>query len=170
MNMRLILTGLVASAALCAMPGTTRAQIFVTNFDTGTIGQYTTSGVPVNPALITGLSGPVGIALSGGNLFVANGNGGTIGEYTTSGATVNPALVSGLNSPFGIAVSGENLFVTNFFTGTIGEYTISGATVNAALVSGLDAPIGIAVVTASVPDTSSTWPLLLLGLTATFGL
>src|SRR5437016_341547 len=101
MNIRLILSGLAAFTALCAMPGTAPAQIFVTNlngddFNTGTVGEYTTSGVTVNPALITGLSFPEGIAVSGGNLFVTNFFSGTIGEYTTSGATVNTALVSGL--------------------------------------------------------------------------
>ena len=63
-----------------------------------------------------------------------------------------------------------NLFVTNLNNDTIGEYTTSGATVNAALVSGLNSPGGIAVVSASVPDVSSTWTLLLLSLTAMFGL
>jgi hypothetical protein len=83
---------------------------------------------------------------------------------------VNPALITGLSLPAAIAVSGGNLFVTNELTGTIGEYTTSGATVNASLVSGLHLPYGIAVVSASVPDAASTWALLLLGLTATFGL
>jgi hypothetical protein len=75
---------------------------------------------------------------------------------------VNPALVSGLDNPTGIAVSGGDLFVTNYFAGTIGEYTTSGATVNPALISGLNDPQAIAVVSASVPDRSSTWTLLLL--------
>src|SRR5215471_7400995 len=42
--------------------------IFVTNGST--IGEYTTDGATVNPALITGLSRPVGIAVSGSDLFV----------------------------------------------------------------------------------------------------
>jgi hypothetical protein len=124
MNIRLVLAGLAASAALCAMPGTARAQIFVTsNVVDGkdTVGEYTTSGATVNAALLSALGFPTGIAVSGGNLFVASLNNGTIGEYTTSGATVNPALVSGLNSPQGIAVSGGNLFVANFNNGTNGE-------------------------------------------------
>ena len=62
------------------------------------------------------------------------------------------------------------IFVANEDTGTIGEYTTSGAIVNAALVSGLNRPTYIAVVSASVPDASSTWTLLLLSLAATFGL
>jgi hypothetical protein len=144
MNIRLIFIGLAMAAALGAMPGTTRAQIFVTNENTGTIGEYTTSGVPVNPALITGLSFAEGIAVSGGNLFVvhfANDGNGTIGEYTTSGAPVNPALITGLSGGRGIAVSGGNLFVTSddFMSESsrIGKYTTSGATVDPVLITGL---------------------------------
>src|SRR6516164_2377267 len=74
---------------------TARADtIFVTNVFTGTIGEYTTDGATVNPALISGLNHPRGIAVSGSDLFVANEVAGTIGEYTTDGATVNPALIS----------------------------------------------------------------------------
>jgi len=36
----------------------------------------------VNAALVTGLRGPAGIAISGSNIFVANNYGGSIGEYT----------------------------------------------------------------------------------------
>ena len=109
------------------------------------IGEYTTSGAVVNGSLITGLSGPEGIAVVGSLLFVVNAGSGTIGEYTTSGATVNASLISGLNSPLGIAISGSDLFVTNESTGTVGEYTTSGAIVNASLVTGLSSPGGIAV-------------------------
>jgi hypothetical protein len=64
MNIRLILSGLAASAALCVMPGTTlAAQIFVTNFQTGTIGEYTISGETVNASLISGLNQPIDIAV-----------------------------------------------------------------------------------------------------------
>ncbi len=131
----------------------------------------------MNAALISGLSFPAGIAISGDKLFVTNFETGTIGEYTTSGATVNPALITGLIRPIGIAVSGDKLFVVNngnFFEdipGTIGEYTTSGVTVNAALISsGLNDPSAIDVASPSVPDGSSTWMLLLLGLAAMFGL
>ena len=96
---------------------------------------------------------------------------GAIGEYNAAtGATVNATLISGLNGPGGIAISGGNLFVANFASGTIGEYTLSGETVNASLISGLNQPTDIAVVSRSVSDASSAWTLLLLSLTATFGL
>jgi len=115
--------------------------IFVVNELAGTIGEYTTSGLTVNAALISGLNHPIQIAVSGSNLFVVSAGSGTIGEYTTSGATVNAALITGLNNPAGIAVSGSSMFVVSAFPatlaqefGSIGEYTTSGATVNASLI------------------------------------
>jgi len=146
--------------------------LYVTNLfgGVGTIGKYTTSGATVNAALVSGLDSPQGIAVSGDKLFVTNAYGGTVGKYTTSGVPVNPALIDGLNFPVGIDVLGDSLFVVNVGNGTIGKYTTSGVPVNPSLVSGLRPWGGIAVVSAPVPDASSTWTLLLLGLTATFGL
>ena len=114
----------------------------------------------MNPSLVSGLSNPWGLVLSGSDLFVTNENvggvagSGTIGEYTTSGTTVNPSLVSGLTGPIGVAVSGSDLFVANSDSNTTGEYTTSGATVNPSLISGLNLPGGIAV-TNAVPEPST---------------
>src|SRR5205085_937064 len=80
------------------------SELFVSSGVNGTIGEYTTAGATVNPALISGLSNPWGIAVSGSDLFVANNANNTIGEYTTAGATVNPALISGLGGPYAFAV------------------------------------------------------------------
>jgi hypothetical protein len=81
----LILSGLAASAALCAMPATAHAQIFATNFSGNTIWRiydFRGDGEP-----LSGVSGPTGIAVSGGDLFVVNADAdGTIREYTISGA------------------------------------------------------------------------------------
>lgn len=129
---------MVLGLLLCS--SATRADtIFVANHGTGTIGEYTTSGATVNASLISGLSGPGSIAVSGSELFVVNPTPtNTIGAYSTSGTTVNAALISGLGNPHQITVSGSNLFVANGDPAdTIGEYTTSGATVNSALVSGL---------------------------------
>jgi hypothetical protein len=88
MKIRLILFGLAASAALCAVAGTARGQIFETNLNggvngAGTVGEYNaTTGATVNASLVSGLTDPIGIALSGGNLFVDND--GTIGEYNAT--------------------------------------------------------------------------------------
>jgi autotransporter-associated beta strand protein len=137
--------GLLAVVLLFSVCVAGRGQdIFVTNFNSSTIGEYTSSGGTVNPSLISGLSSPIGIAV-GQNLFVANQGNGTIGEYTLSGGVVNASLVSGLNSPHGIAVLGSDLFVVNSGNGTVGEYTTSGAVVNATLISGLNNPYDISL-------------------------
>jgi hypothetical protein len=138
--------GLAVAGSDLALSG---SDLFVVD-QMDTIGEYTTSGATVNSSLISGLSGPYGIAISGSDLFVTNTHGGgtgdgTIGEYTTSGATVNATLVTGLSEPAGIAVSGPDIFVVNDGSGSIGEYTTSGSTVNASLVSGLSEPVGIAM-------------------------
>ena len=192
------LLGLLAVLLVLLSSSAARAdEIFVTNFGTGAIGAYTTSGATVNASLILGSPGnaplcgaapcgPIGIAVSGSNLFVLNGPPRTIGEYTTSGATVNPALSPVEDPPAGIAVGGSNLFVADGFDidkyttsgqlvppgisllpttplavavsgselfvasetlggGIVGEYTTDLATVNASLISGLSEPEGIAV-------------------------
>src|SRR5205809_7405195 len=78
------------AAALCLIPVTSRAEIFVTNSNNNTIGEYNaTTGATINSSFISsGLNVPGGIALSGGNLFVANFSNNTIGVYNaTTGAT-----------------------------------------------------------------------------------
>ena len=115
-----LILSIAAAAAVLAATAPTRADIFVANYGSSTIGQYTDSGATVNASLITGLggigtpfNGPSGIAVSrdGVNLFVANFDMGTVGQYTTAGATVNATLIAGLNGPSDIAVSGTSLFV-----------------------------------------------------------
>ena len=62
------------------------SDLFVTNFDKGTVGEYTTSGQIVNASLITGLGGfgtASAVAVSGTDLYVGNWSKGTIGKYTT---------------------------------------------------------------------------------------
>jgi len=60
--------------------------------------------MPVDPALISGLTFPTDIAVAGNDLFVVSSSTGTIGKYTISGGTVDPALISGLNRPTDIVV------------------------------------------------------------------
>ena len=132
----------IGLALACSWVATLHAQnLYVANGNSGTIGEYGLDGRIVNASLITGLSGPAAIAISGRHLFVANAGNGTIGEYTTAGATVNASLITGLGTPASIAISGGHLFVLNVRNGTIGEYTTDGATINASLITGLNAPI-----------------------------
>jgi PEP-CTERM motif len=59
--------------------------------------------------LVSGLTFPGAIAVSGDKLFVVNPFANTVGEYTTSGATVNASLISGLNNPAAIAVASDSV-------------------------------------------------------------
>ena len=60
-----------------------------------TVGEYNaTTGAPINTALVSGLSDPYGITLSGSDLFVANQSNGTIVEYdANTGAPINSCLL-----------------------------------------------------------------------------
>lgn len=130
-----------ATLALCSSLSVSRAQLFVTDQNNGTVGEYTTSGQTNTNALIN-LSFPSGIAVSGNTLFVASASG-TIGSYTTAGLTNNSALVSGLSFPeLGVAVSGTNLYVATAGDGNLGSYSTSGATINATFITGLSEPLG----------------------------
>ncbi len=119
------------------VPFAAHAQIFVANSLSGTISEYSTSGSLTSASLVSGLSNPSNIAVSGSDLFVTNFATGTIGEYTTSGGTVSTSLISSLNEPVGIALSGSDLFVANYGSGTIGEYTTSGSPLSTSLITGL---------------------------------
>jgi DNA-binding beta-propeller fold protein YncE len=138
---------LFGTSVLVAIPA--NGQLFVTDF--GKIGEYTLSGEPVAPALVTGLDAAIGTAMSGSYLYVANTGGsghGPIGEYTTSGATVNASLITTASNgpPFGIAVAGGNVFVANFSAGTVSEYdATTGAVKHSSLIAGLNNPVSIAV-------------------------
>jgi hypothetical protein len=140
-NTRLSLLFGAFVAAGAAHAGT----ILVSNNTSGAIGEYTTSGATVNASLITGLSDPGSLTLSGSDLYVEVG-GDTIGEYTTGGATLNASFItSGLDNVHQISAFGSDIFVANGDpTDTIGEYTTAGATVNSALISGVDVAHGAA--------------------------
>lgn len=67
---KVIASGLFAGLLASLSPGAARAgdTIFVANNHDGTIGAYTTSGATVNAALISGLDGPAGIAITGSSV------------------------------------------------------------------------------------------------------
>ena len=129
-------TCLVVLSCLAFASTTQAADIYVSNYSNGTIGEYTTNGVTINASLITGLSGPFGMAVSGGYLYVANQLNGTICKYTSNGTLVNPSLVNGMYWPLDMALSGGNIYCTDQATDVVSEYTTAGVTVNSSLLSG----------------------------------
>ena len=108
------------------------SNLFVANYavyaEGTTIRRIHHVGVVVNASLISGLNGPMGIAVSGSDLidlFVTNQRHNTIGEYTTSGAVVNASLVSGLNDPYGIAVTISGPSTATWTNGAGGNWSVA---------------------------------------------
>jgi hypothetical protein len=118
--------------------------LFVSNNNTGAVGEYTLGGSPVNASLFN-VSGVAGLTVSGSNLYVSSEGDNTIKLYTTAGALTNGSFITGVNGPRQTAVSGSLVFVANNGNGTIGEYTTSGTPINASLISGLNNVTGVAV-------------------------
>src|SRR5690349_15589384 len=113
-----IRAALAASFALAAV-GSARAstpgQLYVTNFNSGTVDRYNTVDGLVSGArsvgFISGLSIPTGIAVWGGQIFVESYSLGTISQYdATTGHLINANFVTGLNHPWGLAVFNGELF------------------------------------------------------------
>jgi hypothetical protein len=113
---------LFACAILMALCQFGFGQIFVVDFDTNAVAEYSLGGSLINSSFISGLAQPEGIAISGGNIFVSNFQNSTIGKYTLGGGVINKSFISGLSHPLGIAVSGNTLFVVNFDTNSVGAY------------------------------------------------
>ena len=118
-----------------------RAQIFVTEsgdrgFGEGFVGEYCMNGSTMDASLVSGLSVPQGIAVSGSDMFVADSLSYGINEYTTAGTTVDSDFnTAELSEPSGIAISGSDLFVVGS-SGRVEEWTTSGGNVSFSLISG----------------------------------
>lgn len=130
-----------------------------------TVGEYSLTGAPINPALISFSNGfASALAVSGSNIYVRNSTNqeergvDTIAEYTSSGALVNPAFISGLTDPFAIAISGSDIFVgeANLGSPKVGKYTLSGEPIDASLITGVGPAIAVTESVANVPDSFAT--------------
>jgi hypothetical protein len=89
----LLYTLFLCISAFWAMPRSARAQIYVSEFGTNTVGEYdATTGAAINTNFITGVINPEGLLLSGNTLFVSSSisGGGSVGTYNaTTGAVIN---------------------------------------------------------------------------------
>src|SRR5438105_14226982 len=86
---KLLMPALLATVLLRTVHG----QILVANFANGTVGECTTSGTTLNASFISGLSEPMGIAISGNYLFISEQGKNRIAEYTTSRKLVNASMM-----------------------------------------------------------------------------
>src|ERR1043166_3258663 len=79
-----LLPASVCLCGFCLSFAIGQAQIYVAETGLGRIGEYSTSGTPVNSSLISGfLTYPTDIAISGTNLFVYHVISGRSEEHTS---------------------------------------------------------------------------------------
>ena len=108
--MRAFYAFLIAIAVLWAVLRNARAQLYVSSRPEGglfgVVSEYNaTTGEVIRANLITGLSVPRALAVSGNKLFVANTVSGTVSEYdATTGEVIKANFITGLSNPEGIAV------------------------------------------------------------------
>jgi DNA-binding beta-propeller fold protein YncE len=101
-------------------------RLFVSDSNTNTIGEYTTSGVAVNTFLVTGLTDyTTDLAVAGDKLYFLNRNHGTIGVYDLTTSALNLSLVTGLGngSVYGFAVAVPE---PSTFAAILGAVVLSG--------------------------------------------
>ena len=117
----------------------------VSNYDSNTIEEYSSTGVDLGLFASTGLSQPQGMAFdSSGNLYVANWGSNTIEKFSATGDNLGVFASTGLNDPCGIAFdSSGNLYVANWGSSTIEKFSPAGTDLGVFASSGLDQPAGI---------------------------
>ena len=98
-------------------------------------------------ALITGLSGPYGVAAdASGNVYVSDSGHNAIKEWQVSTGTVKTLVSTGLNNPFELAVdSSGNVYIADQSNNAIKEWNAATGTVTTLVSTGLSGPDGVAV-------------------------
>jgi hypothetical protein len=136
---------LFMGTAFLAMPRSASAQIYVSEYTAGVVGEYDEkTGEVINASFITGLSGPNQIILKGDDLLIAE-IGGVVGKYNAkTGAAISQSFITGSNFvPVDLALSGEDLFVANAGDGTVGKYNVNtGKAIKLGVITGLPAGQG----------------------------
>ena len=79
------------------------------------------------PAFVTGLRGPVGIAVDGAHLYWSETESGTIGRANLDGSGVDEGLLTGLAGPVEVAVDANHIYWTNNSANTVGRAALDGS-------------------------------------------
>lgn len=142
-----------AGAILLLASGASAQNVFVSDYSTGDIYEYTSQGSsPIT--FYSGFSNPAGLAFdSEGDLFAAvQGGAASIYEFVNSGGTLShtPTLfASGFNTPASLAFdSTGDLFIANAGSNNIIEISSHGVRSTFASGGYLDYPLGLAFNTA----------------------
>jgi hypothetical protein len=101
--------------------------------------------VPLDEALVSGMTSPCGVAVDAGHVYWASAGGLAIGRANLDGSGVEPTFIVGAARPCGVAVDGSHVYWANEGAGTIGRANLDGSVADQSLVSGLEDPCGVAV-------------------------
>jgi fibronectin-binding autotransporter adhesin len=116
------------------------SHVFITSYNgsNGSIAEYTFGGAVVNAALVSGLAGPYGIAVAGGEIYEVNQADQTIESFSTLTGLPNPAFttidIAGA-SPSGIAVLGGFLYVVEQANNEVSEWDLTGASISRTFIN-----------------------------------
>ncbi|MEI8018524.1 MAG: hypothetical protein WCH39_10030 [Schlesneria sp.] len=134
--------------SFAANTGATRTGTVMIAGQTLTITQagagYVAAGsMPV----ITGLSGPYGVAVdTSGNVYASDSGHNAIKKWNASTGLVTTLVSTGLNNPFELAVDGSgNVYIADQSNNAIKEWNAATGTVTSLVSTGLNYPDGVAV-------------------------
>jgi streptogramin lyase len=86
------------SGFVTGMAFQSNGNLLVTDFSTGTVAQYNSSGGLINANFVTGLANPESVAIdSSGNVYVGQAGAGSIKEFSSSGAPLSTTTAATQN-------------------------------------------------------------------------
>jgi virginiamycin B lyase len=142
-----------ADASTATVPKT--LHIFWTDYGVAgsgtTLGEATIGGKIVNPKLITGAHGPVGVAIHGGYIYWSNPSsqatcpGTSIGRALINGKSADQNFITGTGCGHSIVVAGSYIYWASRGGNTIGRARLNGTQVDEHFIRGAQGPWGIAV-------------------------
>jgi Low-density lipoprotein receptor repeat class B len=109
------------------------------------IGRANLDGSGVDNDFITGLGGPVAIAVDGAHIYSTATASNRIGRANLNGSGADQSFISGASGPVEVAVDAVHIYWTNTLTSTIGRANLDGSGVDRGFISGASRPSGIAV-------------------------
>ena len=147
---RLILAGALALLFAGGVGQVLAQSLSVDNYTTGTVGKYDVgNGSTTSSSFISGLTNPIGMAVSGNTLYVANSGGGSVNAYDTVTGTVVTGFrtISPGSNPFDVQAAGGLLYVSSRAGNTVGAYNAATglAATSFTAITDLSSPTGLAV-------------------------
>ena len=139
--------GVFVLVALALAPSA-HAQVYWGNYNAGTIGRATLTGMAVDESFITAAPfvNPYGVAVDGAHVYWANytGTTNTIGRANLDGTGVDQSFITGATA-CGLAVDGAHIYWADINAHTIGRANLDGTDADPNFITGAGGACGPAV-------------------------